>query len=126
MSHVLLPYMILPLYSVMKSIPESHMRAAHSLGANQRIAFLRVYLPQTLPGIGAGLMFVFILALGYYITPALVGGPRDQMISYMITYHVNEVVNWGMASALGLMLLVTTIILLVLFSRLVKLSHFMR
>jgi putative spermidine/putrescine transport system permease protein len=126
MSHVLLPYMILPLYSVMKSIPESHVRAAHSLGANQRIAFLRVYLPQTLPGIGAGLMFVFILALGYYITPALVGGPRDQMISYMITYHVNEVVNWGMASALGLMLLVTTIILLVLFSRLVKLSHFMR
>ena len=126
MSHVLLPYMILPLYSVMKSIPESHMRAAHSLGANQRIAFLRVYLPQTMPGIGAGLMFVFILALGYYITPALVGGPRDQMISYMITYHVNEVVNWGMASALGLMLLITTIILLVIFSRLVKLSHFMR
>lgn len=126
MSHVLLPYMILPLYSVMKSVPESHMRAAHSLGANQRIAFLRVYLPQTMPGIGAGLMFVFILALGYYITPALVGGPRDQMISYMITYHVNEVVNWGMASALGLMLLVTTIILLVIFSRLVKLKHFMR
>lgn len=126
MSHVLLPYMILPLYSVMKSIPESHMRAAHSLGANQRTAFLRVYLPQTMPGIGAGLMFVFILALGYYITPALVGGPRDQMISYMITYHVNEVVNWGMASALGLMLLITTIILLVIFSRLVKLSHFMR
>ncbi|MDP1701214.1 MAG: ABC transporter permease [Aestuariivirga sp.] len=126
MSHVLLPYMILPLYSVMKSVPESHMRAAHSLGANRRIAFLRVYLPQTMPGIGAGLMFVFILALGYYITPALVGGPRDQMLSYMITYHVNEVVNWGMASALGLMLLVTTIILLVLFSRLVKLSHFMR
>lgn len=126
MSHVLLPYMILPLYSVMKSIPESHLRAAQSLGANQRIAFLRVYLPQTVPGIGAGLMFVFILALGYYITPALVGGPRDQMISYMITYHVNEVVNWGMASALGLMLLVTTIILLVIFSRLVKLKHFMR
>jgi putative spermidine/putrescine transport system permease protein len=126
MSHVLLPYMILPLYSVMKSIPESHLRAAQSLGANQRIAFLRVYLPQTIPGIGAGLMFVFILALGYYITPALVGGPRDQMLSYMITYHVNEVVNWGMASALGLMLLVTTIILLVIFSRLVRLKHFMR
>jgi putative spermidine/putrescine transport system permease protein len=126
MSHVLLPYMILPLYSVMKSIPESHLRAAQSLGANQRIAFLRVYLPQTIPGIGAGLMFVFILALGYYITPALVGGPRDQMLSYMITYHVNEVVNWGMASALGLMLLITTIILLVIFSRLVKLKHFMR
>ena len=71
-------------------------------------------------------MFVFILALGYYITPALVGGPRDQMLSYMITYHVNEIVNWGMASALGLMLHITTIILLVIFSRLVKLKHFMR
>ncbi len=126
MSHVLLPYMILPLYSVMMSIPESHMQAAHSLGANQRTAFLRVFLPQTWPGAAAGLIFVFILALGYYITPALVGGPRDQMISYMITYHVNEVVNWGMASALGLMLLITTIILLAAFGRLVKLRQFAR
>ena len=123
MSHVLLPYMILPLYSVMKSIPESHMRAALSLGANQRTAFLRIYLPQTAPGIGAGLLLVFVLALGYYITPALVGGPRDQMLSYMITYHVNEVVNWGMAAALALLLLVATAILLLVFGRLVKLRQ---
>ncbi|MFO0992625.1 MAG: ABC transporter permease [Hyphomicrobiales bacterium] len=124
MSHVLLPYMILPLYAVMKSIPETHMRAALSLGANQRIAFLRIYLPQTAPGIGAGMLLVFVLALGYYITPALVGGPRDQMLSYMITYHVNEVVNWGMAAALALLLLVATLILLLVFGRLVKLRQF--
>lgn len=124
MSHVLLPYMILPLYAVMKSIPETHMRAALSLGANQRIAFLRIYLPQTAPGIGAGMLLVFVLALGYYITPALVGGPRDQMLSYMITYHVNEVVNWGMAAALALLLLVATLVLLLVFGRLVKLRQF--
>lgn len=126
MTHVLLPYMILPLYSVMTAIPETHVRAAQSLGANKRIAFLRVYLPQTLPGLGAGLLLVFILALGYYITPALVGGPRDQMLSYMITYHVNEVVNWGMASALGLMLLLTTLVLIAAFSRIVHLRQIVR
>ena len=125
MTHVLLPYMILPLYSVMMSIPETHVRAAQSLGANKRVAFLRVYLPQTASGLGAGLLLVFTLALGYYITPALVGGPRDQMLSYMITYHVNEVVNWGMASALGLMLMISTIALLVIFSRLVQLRQLM-
>lgn len=126
MTHVLLPYMVLPLYSVMKSVPESHMRAAQSLGANQRVAFLKVYLPQTMSGIGAGLLLVFILALGYYITPALVGGSRDQMISYMITYHVNEVVNWGMASALGFILLLTTILLFAILSQAINFRQFMR
>lgn len=125
MSHVLLPYMILPLYSVMKMIPENQMLAAQSLGANIRIAFLRVYLPQTASGIAAGLLLVFILALGYYITPALVGGPGDQMISYMITYHVNEVVNWGMASALGVLLLLSTCILLAMMSRFIKVRQIM-
>jgi putative spermidine/putrescine transport system permease protein len=125
MSHVLLPYMILPLYAVMKAIPETHMRAAQSLGADNRVAFLRVYLPQTMSGISAGLLLVFVLALGYYITPALVGGPRDQMLSYMITYHVNEVVNWGMASALGLLLLLATTVLLLVFSRMIKLRQLM-
>lgn len=126
MSHVLLPYMILPLYSVMKSVPESHLRAAQSLGATNRTAFLRVYLPQTASGIGAGLLLVFILALGYYITPALIGGPRDQMLSYMITYHVNEVVNWGMASALGLVLLASTAVLLICVSRFINVRQFVR
>ncbi len=123
MSHVLLPYMILPLYSVMKLVPDNQVRAAQSLGANTRTAFLRVYLPQTASGIAAGLLLVFVLALGYYITPALVGGPRDQMISYMITYQVNEVVNWGMASALGVLLLVSTLLLLLVLSRFIRLKQ---
>lgn len=126
MSHVLLPYMILPLYSVMKLVPENQMLAAQSLGANIRVAFLRVYFPQTASGVAAGLLLVFILALGYYITPALVGGPSDQMLSYMITYHVNEVVNWGMASALGVMLLISTCVLLLVMSRFVKMRQLMR
>jgi putative spermidine/putrescine transport system permease protein len=123
MSHVLLPYMILPLYSVMKLVPDNQVRAAQSLGANARTAFLRIYLPQTASGIAAGLLLVFVLALGYYITPALVGGPRDQMISYMITYHVNEVVNWAMASALGVLLLLSTLLLLLVLSRFIRLKQ---
>jgi putative spermidine/putrescine transport system permease protein len=126
MVHVLLPYMILPLYSVMKNIPSNYMRAAQSLGADTRTAFLRVYLPQTLPGIAAGLLLVFILALGYYVTPALVGGPGDQMLSYMIAYHVNEVVNWAMASALGALLLAATAILFLVMSRMVALGQLVR
>lgn len=123
MSHVLLPYMILPLYSVMKLVPANQVRAAQSLGANGRVAFIRVYLPQTSSGIAAGLLLVFVLALGYYITPALVGGPKDQMISYMITYHVNEVVNWSMASALGVLLLFSTLVLLFVLGRFVRLRQ---
>lgn len=108
MTHVLLPFMVLPLYSVMRGIPPSYMRAAYSLGARPLRAFFQVYLPLTLPGIGAGGLMVFVQALGYYITPALVGGPRDQMLSYFVAFFVNERVNWSMASALGLMLLILT------------------
>jgi putative spermidine/putrescine transport system permease protein len=119
MTHVLLPYMILPLYSVMRSIPPAHLRAAYSLGARPVGAFLRVYLPQTLPGVGAGALLVFILALGYYITPALVGGPADQMMSWFIAFYTTSTVNWGMASALGLLLLVATLALYAVYARLV-------
>jgi putative spermidine/putrescine transport system permease protein len=126
MVHVLLPYMILPLYSVMKTIPPSHVRAAQSLGATNRVAFLKVYLPQTLPGLAAGTLLVFIMALGYYITPALVGGPDDQMLSYMITFHLNESTNWGMASALGAVLLLATILLFAVFGRLATARQFLR
>jgi putative spermidine/putrescine transport system permease protein len=126
MVHVLLPYMILPLYSVMKNIPPSHLRAAQSLGATNRVAFLKVYLPQTLPGLAAGTLLVFIMALGYYITPALVGGPDDQMLSYMITFHLNESMNWGMASALGALLLLATILLFAVFGRLATARQFLR
>jgi putative spermidine/putrescine transport system permease protein len=119
MTHILLPFMILPLYSVMKAIPPSYVRAARSLGASPATAFLRVYVPQTLPGIGAGGILVFIMAIGYYITPALVGGAGDQMISYFIAYYTSSSVNWGLASALGAVLLSATLILYWIYNRLV-------
>jgi putative spermidine/putrescine transport system permease protein len=117
MVHVLLPFMILPLYSVMKSIPPAYLRAAASLGAPPFVAWLRVYLPQTLPGIGAGCLIVFIQALGYYVTPALVGGADDQMISYFIAFYASKTINWGMAAALALILFTTTMALYAVYQR---------
>ena len=105
MTHILLPFMILPIYSVMKTIPPSYARAARSLGATPWTAFWRVYFPQSLSGIGAGGLLVFILALGFWVTPALVGGRNDQMISYFIAYFTNETLHWGQATALGVVLL---------------------
>ncbi len=123
MTHVLLPFMVLPLLSVMRSIPPSHMRAALSLGARPFEAFLKVYLPQTRPGIGAGCLLVFILAIGYYITPALVGGAADQMISYFIAFFTIQTVNWGMAAALGSILLAATLVLYLIYARLVGIDR---
>ncbi|WP_041748101.1 ABC transporter permease [Bradyrhizobium cosmicum] len=120
MTHVLLPFMILPLYSSMKAISPAYMRAAASLGAPPVTAFLRIYLPQTLPGIGAGSLLVFILALGYYITPALVGGAADQTISYFIALYTTETANWGLASALGAVLLLATLLLALVYGKLVQ------
>ncbi len=118
MVHVQLPFMILPLYAVMRTIPAEQMRAALSLGAAPRAAFLRVWLPQTLPGVGAGALLVFIMSLGYYITPALVGGPADQMLSWFVTYQLNEAGDWGMAAALGSLLLLATLLAVALLGRL--------
>jgi putative spermidine/putrescine transport system permease protein len=123
MTHILLPFMVLPLYSVMRGIPPQYMRAAASLGARPLRAFLRIYLPQTMPGIAAGCLLVFILAIGYYITPALVGGVNDQMISYFVAFYTNQTVNWGMASALGAVLLIATLALFVLYARLVGIDR---
>lgn len=117
MTHILLPFMILPLYSVMKSIPPSYQRAAVSLGSHPFAAFWRVYVPQTYPGIGAGALLVFILAIGYYITPALLGGPGDQMVSYYVAYFTNVTINWGMACALGGLLLAATLVLYAVYGR---------
>ena len=111
MTHVLLPFMILPLYSVLKGIPPHYMRAASSLGAPPVTAFVRVFLPIAAPGIAAGSLMVFILALGYYITPALVGGGSDQMLSYFVASYTTDTGNWGLAAALGLLMLVTTAVL---------------
>lgn len=118
LTHVLLPYFVLPLYAVMKRISPLTTRAALSLGATPVQAFWRVYFVQTLPGAAAGVLTVFVLALGYYITPALVGGAGDQMISYFIAFFTNQSLNWGMAAALSVLLLVTTMVLLVFCSRL--------
>ena len=123
MVHVLLPFMVLPLYSVMRSIPPTYVRAASSLGARPFTAFRRVYLPQTLPGIGAGCLMVFIQALGYYITPALVGGGDDQMISYFIAFYASKTVNWGMAAALSIMLLTATLALYAVYNRLIGIER---
>jgi len=119
MVHVLLPFMVLPLYAVMRGIPPSYMRAASSLGARPFTAFWRVYVPQTLPGIGAGCLMVFIQALGYYVTPALVGGADDQMISYFIAFYASRTINWGMAAALSIMLLTATLLLYAVYDRMV-------
>jgi putative spermidine/putrescine transport system permease protein len=119
MVHILLPFMVLPLYSVMKTISPTHMQAAASLGAPPAVAFWRVYVPQTMPGIAAGCLLVFILALGYYITPALVGGPRDQMLSYFIALFTNQTINWGMAAALSVILLAVVLVLFSVYHRLI-------
>ena len=123
MTHILLPFMILPIYSVMKNIPPSYERAARSLGATPWTAFWRVYFPQSLAGIGAGGLLVFILALGYYITPALVGGPTDQMVSYFIADHTNRSLNWGLASALGGFLLAGVLVVYVLYDKIVGIDN---
>ena len=119
MTHIQLPFTILPIYSVMRSIPTTQLRAARSLGAGPSSAFWRVYAPQTLPGVVAGCLMTFILSLGYYITPALVGGPRDQMVSNFISVYINRDLNWGLAAGLGGVLLVVTLAIYLLFLRLV-------
>ena len=118
MTHVLLPFMILPLYSVMKSIPSNYVRAAISLGAHPFVAFWRVYVPQTFAGLAAGGLLTFILAIGYYVTPALVGGAADQLVSYFVAFYTNKTVNWGMASALGSLLLIATLLLYSVYGKL--------
>ena len=116
--YVHLPFMVLPLYSVMRVISPSYARAARSLGATSWTTFRRIYLPQTLPGIGAGVLLVFILAVGYYITPALVGGAEGQLFSNQIQFHMSKS-NWSQASALAAMLLVGVLLLYWLYDRLV-------
>ena len=123
MTHILLPFMILPLYSVMRGINPSYVRAALSLGATSWTAFRRVYLPQTIPGIGAGVLLVFILAVGYYITPALVGGASGQLISNLIAFHMQKSLNWSMAAALATLLLAGVLVLYWLYDRLVGIDR---
>ncbi|WP_223146189.1 ABC transporter permease [Pusillimonas sp. ANT_WB101] len=119
MTHILLPFMILPLYSVMKGIDHSYVRAALSLGSRPWSAFVRVFFPLTLPGLSAGALLVFIISVGYYITPALVGGTDGQMISNIIAFHMQSSGNWGLAAALGTLLLALILTLYWVYDRLV-------
>ncbi len=117
MVHILLPFAVLPLYSVMKGVSPTLMRAALSLGCPPFQSFWKVYFPQTLPGIGAGGLLVFILSMGYYITPALLGSPKEQMASYFVAFYTNQTINWGMASSLSTILLVATLALYIVYAR---------
>ena len=123
MTQILLPFMVLPLYSVMKVIPKSHMRAAQNLGAKPANAFRRVYLPQTVPGMSAGGLLVFVLAIGYFITPELVGGKDGQLIGHWIAYHLKTTLNWGLCSALGGILLGIMLVLYWLYNKIVGIDN---
>lgn len=123
MTHILLPFMILPLYSVMRTIPPTYMRAAKSLGATDWTAFRRVYFPQSIPGIGAGSILVFILAIGYYITPELVGGTNGTFISNRIAYHISQSLNWGLAAALGSILFIAVLMLYYVYDKIVGIDN---
>ena len=123
MIQILLPFMILPLYSVMKTIPPSYMKAAQNLGATPSRAFFKVYLPQTVPGIGAGVILVFIVAIGYYITPELVGGRNGQMIGNFIARHMQQTLNWGLAAAMGTLLLFAILLLYYVYDRIVGIDN---
>jgi putative spermidine/putrescine transport system permease protein len=123
MTHILLPFMILPMYSVMQTIPPTYLRAAKSLGATNWTAFWRVYFPQSVPGIGAGSILVFILAIGYYITPAIVGGTSGTFISNRIAYHISSSGNWGLGAALGALLLAAVLILYWAYDRIVGIDN---
>ncbi|MCV2882526.1 ABC transporter permease [Actibacterium sp. XHP0104] len=123
MTHILLPFMILPLYSVMKTIPPSYVRASKSLGATNWTTFWRVYFPQSVPGIGAGSILVFILAIGYYITPELVGGTDGIFISNRIAFHISRSGNWGLGAALGSILLIVVLMLYWIYDKIVGIDN---
>jgi len=121
MTYVLLPYMVLTLYSAFRGIDPNLMLAAHNLGASDWQAFRRVFFPLSFPGVAGGFLLVFILALGFFITPALMGGDADQMVAMVIYEHVERTLNWNFASALAVLLLVVTVLGFILYNRLVGL-----
>ena len=123
MTQILLPFMILPIYSVMKTIPPSYMKAAQNLGATPTLAFIRVYMPQTIPGIGAGCILVFIVAIGYYITPELVGGKDGRLIGNMVAYHMQRSLNWGLAAAMGTILLILILLMYWVYDKIIGIDN---
>ena len=123
MTQILLPFMVLPLYAVMKTISPTYMRAALNLGAKPMHAFYRIYMPQTVPGISAGGLLVFVLAIGYFITPELVGGSDGQLIGHWIAYHLKSTLNWGLCAALGTILLVVMLALYWVYNKIVGIEN---
>ena len=123
LTHILLPYMILALYSVMTKIDGNLGRAALSLGATPFRSFIKVYFPLTLPGLVNGCVLVFIFCLGFYVTPALLGSPRDLMVAGLIATEVQDLLQWGLASAMAMLLLAITVTLLTIYDRLIGLDR---
>ncbi len=122
MAHIMLPFLVLPLYNAMKNIDRDLMQAASNLGATPTRAFWQVYFPLSMPGMVAGSLIVFVLCLGFYVTPAVLGGGRVIMVATQITAILENQYDWGAASALGVVLLVATVLVLVLAARLFKLD----
>jgi putative spermidine/putrescine transport system permease protein len=125
MTYVLLPYMILTLYAAMKAIDSSFMRAAHALGASRTYAFLRIYLPLSVHGVLSGCLIVFILAIGFFITPALMGGPKDVMIAMLIERSVELMLDWPSAAIMSLLLLAVTLALYAIYYRVTDVRRMM-
>jgi len=123
MTQILLPFMVLPLYSVMKTISPSYMRAALNLGAQPMHAFYRIYMPQTVPGISAGGLLVFVLAIGYFITPELVGGSDGLLIGHFIAFHLKTTLNWGLCASLGAILLAVMLVLYWVYNKIVGIEN---
>ncbi|MGA0234098.1 MAG: ABC transporter permease [Alphaproteobacteria bacterium] len=127
MVHIMLPFLVLPLYATMRGIDTDLVRAAVGLGASPRSAFWHVFFPMSLPGLSAGIVLVFILSLGFYVTPALLGGGRVQMLAQRIESTITVYSNWGAASALGVVLLLLAILMIWLMNRVFGLDKlFMR
>ncbi len=122
MVHIMLPFMILPIYTVLKNLDRNLLRAARNLGASAVKAFIKVTFPLSLPGVGSGVMFTFILSLGFFITPALLGGPKTLMISTLIEQQINRLLNWNFAGAISVILLLTTIVVIAVFDKIVGLD----
>ena len=122
MTYALLPFVVLTSYSVMRSIDQRYVQAAYSLGASPRQVFMRVFLPLSMPGVLGGTILVFIMSLGFFITPRLMGGPSDLMVAMLIEHEVEMTLNWPLAAALSLFLLVITTVGFVAYARLVKLE----
>ena len=124
MAHVLLPFMVLPLYSSLRAIPDDYGRAARMLGASDFAAFREIVLPLSLPGAASGGLMVFLLSLGFFVTPALIGGPRQKMLATLVKQQVTELLNWPFAGAIVGVLLAVVLLLVAVFHRLVRLDRF--